>query len=151
MFFLTKRKLYRNVDGRIVILFMPLKWNFVIFLCTSLVFVFILFGIRALVLSHSAPAIETSNSIEELQNSDNDKEAEKKKNNSVFTLLMVSVLFISANFCLNAEFKFRESGLQYIKNYLRYQREGKIIYERSLRNVGLSERFFRNKIKRQFK
>lgn len=147
---MNKRKLYRNVDGRIVILFMPLKWNFVVFFCTSLIFLFLLFGIRALVLSYSAPSIETSNSVEEIQNN-NDAAETEKKGSSVFTLLMISVLFISANFCLNAEFKFRESGLQYIKNYLRYKREGKIIYERSLKNVGLSERSFWNKIKRQFK
>lgn len=143
---MAKRKLYRNVDGRIIIFFMPLKWNFVIFTLTSLLFIFLVFGTYSLVNKRSELPAAGNDVIV------NDTNVEKSnKNNVVFTLLVFTALFICANFCINAEFKFRESGLQYIKNYLRYKREGKIIYERSLTDVGLSQRLIRNKIKKQFK
>lgn len=148
---MAKRKLYRNVDGRIIILFMPLKWNFVIFMFTSALFIFFVFGSYSLINKHSEHQVidKSTESIEKV-NQDAVNEKENKKN-VVFSLLVITVIFLCANFCINAEFKFRESGLQYLKNHLRYKREGKIIYERSLINVGLSQRFLRNKIKKQFK
>ena len=146
---MAKRKLYRNVDGRILILFMPLKWNFINFLWSSILFVAVLFGMRSLFVSQPDPAIKEPTAV--VVTVDREDAPEQKKDDSVFVLLLVSVLFISGNFSLNAEFKFRESGLQFVKNYLRYRREGKIVFERSLKNVGLSQRLFWNKIKKQFK
>lgn len=61
--------------------------------------------------------------------------------------LFMGVVTIGILIFLFSEIKAKETGLDMIKDILRYKREGIIIYERSCTKIEENERFIENKIK----
>lgn len=61
-------------------------------------------------------------------------------------VLILGIAFSGFNLAVFSEFNQRETGMDMIKEYLRYLREGEIEYERSCLNVPASKRCVRNKI-----
>jgi len=61
--------------------------------------------------------------------------------------LIGGFLIVGLQVALFSEFNQRETGLDMIKDYIRYWKEGEVEYERSCLNVESSKRYIRNKIK----